>query len=570
MNFFTNAKIKTKLIISFLIISLIILIASILSILDMDKINEGGRKIYDNNLLSIEYLTAIQKNQLSIRSELLLIGEEKNVTRAIERINTINEISKDNSDNIEKYKLLVNDSTEKAMMQQLLSYLEEYKTLRKQAMDCAQNNQFKDFQNHIVKVNEMREKIDEQITKMIVYNKDEAKNVNTENQKIYNASRRMLLFLSIFAVAFSLAIGIFMSKVISNKIKKGFQLVESFGQGDLTNKFQTKINDEVGVLINELNKSVDNTRELISNISVGSKDITDLSEKLNNAIEKVTNKMESVSKSTEVISGAMEESSAATQEISASTEEIDTTVTGLAKYAENGKIQAGEIKQRAIKIRTDAEKKVNLVNMLYKEKEQNIISAIEKGKVVEEIRNMAETISNISEQTNLLALNAAIEAARAGEQGKGFAVVAEEVRKLAEQSSESVLVIQETIVNVQEAFKNLSGNANDVLKFIDENISKDYESMVKIGIQYEKDASLLENLTNELAKGTEQITSTIDEVTASSQNLAATSEESAAGSEEILKSITETTEALEQISKGSEKQTQIAEKLNKLVSKFKV
>ena len=62
---------------------------------------------------------------------------------------------------------------------------------------------------------------------------------------------------------------------------------------------------------------------------------------------------------------------------------------------------------------------------------------------------MADTIGSIAEQTNLLALNAAIEAARAGEQGKGFAVVAEEVRKLAEQSSQAVLSIQDTIVKVQ-------------------------------------------------------------------------------------------------------------------------
>ena len=85
--------------------------------------------------------------------------------------------------------------------------------------------------------------------------------------------------------------------------------------------------------------------------------------------------------------------------------------------------------------------------------------------VVENIKVMADTIASISEETNLLALNAAIEAARAGEQGKCFAVVAEEIKKLAEQSSQAVVGIQDTIIKVQEALKNLSDNSKEVLTY---------------------------------------------------------------------------------------------------------
>ena len=155
-----------------------------------------------------------------------------------------------------------------------------------------------------------------------------------------------------------------------------------------------------------------------------------------------------------------------------------------------------------------------------------MLKAIEDGKIVDNIKIMADTIASIAEQTNLLALNAAIEAARAGEQGKGFAVVAEEVRKLAEQSSEAVTGIQDTIVKVQDAFKNLSENGSDVLIFINENVDPQFEEFENVGNQYYNDSDFVSQMSEEIASMSEELTATVDQVSQAVQNMSETSQKS--------------------------------------------
>lgn len=307
-----------------------------------------------------------------------------------------------------------------------------------------------------------------------------------EGDEAIAGTRRIMLSISLLAVAVLSVLGLMVTRsIIASLHAMRATITRVSASNDFTLRAPVAGRDEAAQTAQAFNQLLDRVQHSLREVMASIETVNRAAEQAQSVSAHVAESSRVQGDAAAAVAAAIEQMTVGIGHIAANTQDVlgrsQDTSTAAGDGAQTISRTAAEMERVAAQIARAGE----------------TVGAL--GRESECISGVVVVIKDVAAQTNLLALNAAIEAARAGEQGRGFAVVADEVRKLAERTTQSALEIERMIVTMQASVRGAVDNVDAVVAMAQESRVLSEEAAACIG---------------RIRDSVRQVTAAVDEVSA--------------------------------------------------------
>ncbi len=435
-----DMKIATKLLLSFLLCSVITLGVGLLGIKGVVRLAAALELTFSNNLVSVSNTTATLNGLVAHNRGLYRLldagnGDVAQQDRDRVRQDIANEVKRSQAA-YTTYRATPLEDDERAAGDTFDQIWPTYLSSSERILSLLDKGQIEQARTELNTTNnELFRQARELIRVMVESNNRQIKEGAIAAEALRDSALTWMISGIVLAFIIAIIVGVLITRLITRPIAQAVASAQRIADGDLTQTISTERTDEAGQLLVALSDMQGGLKHTLLEIANASDQLASAAEELSAVTEESTRGLTRQNDEIQQAATAVNQMTAAVDEVAGNAVSTSQASSQATTEAEEGREQVAQA--------------VSGMNSMVVEINDSTKSVEGLASQVREIGKVIDVIRGIADQTNLLALNAAIEAARAGEQGRGFAVVADEVRALAHRTQVSTVDIEKMIGEVQ-------------------------------------------------------------------------------------------------------------------------